>query len=82
MRVTKITGTPSRSLSAKALSSTFRFFPGKGSGHSYFLSVVIISESVADIMDGFLFPDSAAHLLLSHRLPKSVPAPTQAVPDD
>ena len=30
------------------------FFPGKGSGHSRFLSVVIIAESVADIMDGFL----------------------------
>ena len=30
------------------------FFSGKGSGHSCFLSVVIISESVADIMDGFL----------------------------
>ena len=30
------------------------FFPGKGSGHSRFLSVVIIAESMTDIMDGFL----------------------------
>ena len=30
------------------------FFPGKGGGHSRFLSVVIVAESVADIMDGFL----------------------------
>lgn len=29
------------------------FFPGKGSGHSRFLSVVVIAESVTDIMDGF-----------------------------
>ena len=30
------------------------FFPGKGSGHSRFLSVVIIAEGMAAIMDGFL----------------------------
>ena len=30
------------------------FFPGKGSGHSRFLSVVIIAEGMADITDGFL----------------------------
>jgi len=30
------------------------FFPGKGSGHSCFLSIVIIAEGMADITDGFL----------------------------